>query len=34
MDLVFLAAIAVLWGLLALLVQGFFKLESSAGSRS
>ena len=34
MDVVFVAAIAALWCLLVLLVRGFVKLESPAGSRS
>ncbi len=34
MDLVFVAAIAALWGLLVLLVHGFVRLQSPAGSRS
>lgn len=34
MDLVFVAAIAALWGLLALLVRGFEALEVRPGSRS
>ena len=34
MDLVFLAVIAALWGLLVLLVHGLVKLQSPARSRS
>ena len=34
MDLVFVAAIVALWGLLVMLVQGFVKLQSPAGRQS
>jgi hypothetical protein len=33
MDLIFIAGIAGLWGLLALMVWGLKKLETSDGSR-
>ena len=33
MDMVFLAAAGALWGVMALLVWGFEKLETSAGGR-
>ena len=34
MDIVFITAAAVLWGLMVLLVWGFKKLEKPAGDRS
>jgi hypothetical protein len=34
MDIVFTLGIATLWGVLALLVVGFKKLEKPAGARS
>ena len=34
MDIVFLVDIAVLWGVMALLVASFKKLEKPAGARS
>ena len=34
MDIVFLAGIAALWGVTALLVLGFKKLEKPVGARS
>ncbi len=34
MDIAFVSAIALLWGVMVLLVQGFGKLESPAGGRS
>ncbi len=34
MDIVFIAGIAALWGLLAAMVWGLKRLESSEGSRS
>ena len=33
MDVVFVTAVAGLWGLMALLVRGFEKLEKPAGVR-
>ena len=33
MDIVFLAAVAVLWGVMVLLVWGFRKLERPQGGR-
>ena len=34
MDIAFILGIAALWGVLALLVAGFKKLESPAGAHS
>ena len=34
MDLAFLTGITALWGVMALLVAGFEKLEKPAGARS
>ena len=34
MDIAFLLGIAALWGVMALLVAGFNKLEKPAGERS
>lgn len=34
MDIAFILGIAALWGVLALLVAGFKKLERPAGARS
>ena len=34
MDIAFLLGIAALWGVMALLVAGFKKLEAPAGARS
>lgn len=34
MDIVFLVGISALWGVTALLVAGFKKLEKPAGARS
>ncbi len=34
MDIAFVSAIALLWGVMGLLVWGFTKLDPPAGSRS